>query len=134
MKKFTALLLVCAAFAMPSIAQSYNGKLTGPTADTLTNAQTVDYVLKVTGAKSNLTFQYNVTKVSGTVGGTIKVFGSIDGGVKYVDTPLNTYTIANGNQVGGFTLPTNPYGTYKVTVTTPASQVSVYEIWGLYRQ
>lgn len=110
-------------------AQSYNGKLGG--LDTLTNATSKTYSLNITGKKANVTFQVNVIKISGTVGGTVALWTSADGGVKYFQ--LATTSLTDATAQYGFNYNYNPGNKYRVIVTTTGTQSSSHECWALYR-
>lgn len=93
--KIIAFLLAFMALALGSHAQS----MLTPALDTNTNATTrYIYTSTLPSSSGNLSFQYVGTKVSGTVAGTVKLQGSLDG-VNYVaetdtlalaDVSLNT--------------------------------------------
>ncbi len=119
------LIASCVLFASVS-AQSYNGKI-GDT--TITNAASPSYNLQVVGAKTNVTFQYVITKTSGTVAGTIVLSGTIDG-VNYVT--LNSYTLTDATASTAISYDYNGYTRYKVTITTTGNQVANYKIWALH--
>lgn len=127
MKKLFLLLIIGLAGSFASHAQSFRAKIAD---STHTNAMTSSFTIPVTGAKGTVTFQYVITKTSGTVAGTIVLLGTVDG-TNYVT--LNTYTLTDATVTTGVTYAYNPYAKYKVTVTTTGTQVSNYKIWALYR-
>ena len=112
-------------------AQSSNKALITP-GDTLTNATSASHVIQVKGSKTNVVFQVNVKKISGTVGGYVQYAASIDTGANY--KVLYTDTLANSDQVLLRAFDRNPYSFYKITVTTTGTQKSVYVPWVLYRE
>ena len=81
--------------------------------DTLIDADTTTYEVLITGSKSNISFQCNVIKISGTVAGKVDIYGSVDG-VTYETAVIGTATKtdASANYVIAFT--TNKYQKYKV--------------------
>lgn len=98
---------------------------------TFANANVGAFVKQIVGAKSAVTFQYVITKNSGTVAGTIVLSGSIDGGLHYFT--LNTYTLTDASASPAVSFTNNAYTYYKVTVTTTGTQNSNYKIWVLSR-
>lgn len=110
-------------------AQSYNAKIKG--LDTLTNAASDTVTMTIVGAKTSVGFQYNVTKISGTVAGTIKTYGSKDAGAHYMLLQTDNLTDASG--VFGYTSSYNAYGKYRVIIATTGTQSSSHSIWALYR-
>lgn len=111
--------------------QSYEGYMSAK--DTLTNAQTVTKEVVIAGPKSNITFQVNVIKLTGTVAGTIKVFGSTDG-TTYGTTAVTTtnLTDATANYLIAYT--TNSYKKYKVEIATTGTSTASERTYLLYRQ
>jgi len=73
MKKFI-LLLFLGVFAL-----SVNAQVVTSDPDTITNAGTADAIVKPGGGSVVVGVQVVVTKISGTVAGNCKLFGSIDG-------------------------------------------------------
>lgn len=111
--------------------QSYEGYMA--VKDTITNADTSRQEVTITGPKANITFQVNVIKLTGTVAGNLKVYGSLDGST-YVTTPLTTTSLTDGTVNYAVAYTTNSYKKYKVeTVTTGTSTASV-RTYLLYRQ
>lgn len=128
MKKILLFLFVLFASIAANAQASYNAKIVD---STFTNANAGSFVLSVAGPKTAVTFQYVITKTSGTVAGTIVLAGSIDGGLHYFT--LNTYTLTDASASPAVSFTNNAYTKYKVTVTTTGTQVSNYKIWALYR-
>lgn len=78
MKKLFVLLLLSVSFS--SFGQAVNPAVTIKNSiDTLINAGTVTSPILVVTPASTLTFQVVVTKISGTVGGSVALQGSLDG-------------------------------------------------------
>jgi len=102
-----------ASFGWPSYysgSNPYSTKL-----DTVDNTGADTFRCAVTGL-CNVHFQFDVTKINGTLGGTIKVFGSKDGGLNY-GAALNTYTVTDGSQISQYDINSgngNPYTHYMV--------------------
>lgn len=129
MKKLLSLLIIFSLAFTAANAQSYNAKIKG--LDTLTNAVSDTANLTVIGSKTNIGFQYNVTKISGTVAGTIKTYGTKDGGVHYQLLQTDNLTDASG--VFGYTASYNGYGKYRIIIATTGTQSSSHSVWALYR-
>lgn len=128
MKKLLSLLIIT-FFACQANAQAYNAKIKG--LDTLTNSVSDTANIQIIGIKTNVGFQYNVTKISGTVGGTIKTYGSKDAGAHYMLLQTDTLTDASG--VFGYTNNYNAYGKYRIIIATSGTQASSHSVWALYR-
>lgn len=122
---------LCAAPRAEAQIQA-NPRLTGTAVDTLTNAAADTVYLTVQGPKSTVTFQYNIAKISGTVAGTIKLYGSIDAGANWKE--INSHTITDASVIAGYAINYNAYTKYRIIVTTSGTQVSSYDIWAFYRQ
>jgi hypothetical protein len=93
--------------------------------DTVTNAGTSYLTVRNMDSRSlsRVTIQVNVTKISGTVGGTISILGSIDG-TNYValnteetQTALATKTAADATAVYHWRLKGNDFTWYRVSWT-----------------
>ena len=102
--------------------------------DTLTNTDTTYYNVVIKGAKTNITFQVDVLKLTGTVAGTIKVFGSANGTTyeTAVATTATTITDASVNYVVSFT--NNKYQKYQVQVIGSGTNTMSNRLYVLYRQ
>lgn len=99
---------------------------TNLTSDTVTNTGTAYLTTRVLGNKANVTttvIQVVVTKISGTVGGTISLQGSIDGTnfkalpTKETATALATITAADASSTYHWRIDHNPYSYYRVSWT-----------------
>lgn len=139
MKKYLFFLFIGLSFlisnttnAQVSVQRSYAGWLGA--LDTLTNADTTTYTVGIAGSKSNITFQTNVLKISGTVAGTIKVYGSADGGTNYVTTALTSVTITDGSVNYSIPYTVNSYDHYKVQIITSGTQACSQRTRLLYRE
>lgn len=106
---------------------SFNGKIGD---STFTNVTTASYSISVTGPKHAVTFVYTVTKTSGTVAGTITLFGSLDG-TNYVT--LDTKTLTDANAVLSTSYSYNGYSKYKITIAQSGTSVTNYKVQALYR-
>lgn len=128
MKKILLILWV-AIIGIAAHSQAYNAKMGTDT--TLAVAGTKTYTATVTGGKSNLAFQMNITKNSGTVAGSIVLKGSIDGGTTYAT--LATHTLTDASAVWLDTYAYNPCQKYQVIVTTTGTSSTTWQVWILYR-
>lgn len=127
MKKFALLFVALVAFAaFESKAQVYS--LLSPysfTSDTVTNTGTA-YLSTVAVSPApavTTTIWVGVTKISGTVGGTITLQGSIDGtNWKAVNTPntataLATHTATDASNTYHWVISGSPFPYYRVSWT-----------------
>lgn len=138
MKKIIFLFcLTLTMFTLPSVtnkAQAQDAEGWFAALDTLTNADTTTYDLTVTGAKHNVSFQTNVLKISGTVGGTINVYGSVDG-TNFLTTAIATQiTITNGSANYGFTFGDNRYKKYRIVIINATGGVCSQRTRYMYRR
>lgn len=128
-----ALLISFAASAQQPTVPAGRGEYVGKVMDTtITNAGTPAVVIPVIGAKTTVSFQYVITKTSGTVAGSIALYGSLDGGTTYA--LINSYTLTDATASTSLTYNYAGYNKYKVLVTTSGTQISNHKIWVLYRQ
>ena len=90
MKKLLIIVLMCVAFASVK-AQSTLKSTFDLASDTVTNTGTVTLSVLAPGSYNKSTVQIAITKISGTVGGTVTLQGSLDG-VTYGTLDTTTYT------------------------------------------
>lgn len=103
--------------------------------DTITNT-TVKYQYGiVNGSNVHFTIQATLTKISGTVAGTVKPQGSVDG-VNYVDiTGQTAFTLTDvASQTCAFPILSSPYQYYRVVVTPSGTQSTKISSLGLVRK
>lgn len=102
--------------------------------DTATNADTVIQSITISGYWAVVTIMPTVTKISGTVGGTMQLYGSIDGS-KYALIDTIDYTAANvaGAQTfTGWSIVPSKYVSYQIryiTSGTMSAKLQTYAIW-----
>lgn len=125
------------AFLLTGLAASaqtdYHADITG--LDTLTDTEADTSILTITGSKSAITFQTNVTKISGTVAGTIVVQGTIDttaSPTRWVT--LETDSLSDATAVYSTTLTANNWKKYRVIRTGSGTQSSSHRTFVLYRR
>jgi hypothetical protein len=137
-----ALMLSLTSFAQvtgPKLTYAAVGNLlSSPThaaTDTITNT-TVKYQYGiVNGANVHFTIQATLTKISGTVAGTVKPQGSVDG-VNYVDIAGQTaFTLTDvASQTCAFFIVASPFQFYRVVVTPSGTQSTKIASLGLVRK
>jgi hypothetical protein len=137
MKKiFIALFAFAICFAVSTAnntahAQVYKTR-TLAAGDTASNATTI-YLTKAAIEDGIVAIQAKVTKISGTVAGTVWLQGSIDG--TNFET-ISTDTLALANQTTNFkiwTISKTNYSSYRIKVTTSGTQASVATLSWLRR-
>lgn len=118
------------AFAGNAHSQTFTGYL--GVKDTLIDADTTQYEVFISGNKSNISFQCNVIKISGTVAGKVDIYGSVDG-VTYETAVAATVTKtdATANYVISFT--TNKYQKYKILSISSGTNHHSQRIFLMYR-
>lgn len=131
MKKIFSILFLAAALALAvNIDGQAQGKLLDLTSvysltrDTVTNTGTIYLTTpRLAGVSGITTIQVNVTKISGTVGGTISLLGSLDGtnykalNTAETQTALATITATDASNVYHWRLSNNPFLYYRVSWT-----------------
>lgn len=145
MKKFLlalALMLTISISAQvtgPKITYAAVGHLlstpTHASIDTITNTTVKNQYAIVNGSNVHFTIQSTLTKISGTVAGTVKPQGSVDG-INYVDIAGQTaFTLTDvASQTCAFPISNSPYQFYKVLVTPSGTQSTKIESKGLVRR
>lgn len=99
--------------------------------DTIVNGAAVSKVIPISAGYSGIAIQPVITKISGTVGGTVVIWGSLDG-VNYKS--LATLIASMANQTTNtdvYTLATAPYTYLKVVSTgtgTMSAKVRIYYV------
>jgi hypothetical protein len=143
-KMFLALTLmltfcVSAQVTGPKLTYAAVGNLlsepTHAATDTITNT-TVKYQYGiVNGSNVHFTIQANLTKISGTVAGTVKPQGSVDG-VTYMDIAGQTaFTLTDvGSQSCVFVIAPSAFQYYRVVVTPSGTQSTKISSLGLVRR
>lgn len=96
--------------------------------DTLSNTDTTTYIVTPI---TTLGFSLHcvVTKISGTVSSSIKIYGSNDGGTTWITTALSTTNISvDGSSNYGVATARN-YGKYKIQIITAGTQSFSQRTW-----
>lgn len=135
------LILIIALFAVGMAARAQNypasfaGLLKGPT--TLTNAATDSTRVSISGAKSAITFKYDISKTSGTVAGTIVLKARIVHSTLGTSTEqwvtVNSYTLTDATATNSVTFSANNYTDYLIVTTITGTSVTVHRKYLLYR-
>lgn len=128
--------VIAAATPEKAVAQTGTGDYAGYLAalDTMNNADTATYEVTVTGKKHCVSFEIDITKISGTLGGTLNIYGSVNG-TGYLTTPIaSEVTITNASQNRGFVFTSNAYVKYKLVLITSGTQSSSHRPYVLYRK
>lgn len=96
---------------------------THATTDTISNATPKYQYAIIKGSNRVVTIQSTLDKISGTVAGTVKPQGSVDG-VLYTDIAgITSFTLTDvAQQTCSFVLFDSPYQFYRVTVTPSGTQ------------
>jgi hypothetical protein len=124
MKKFILFaLLALVSFVSTDATAQANTRLTmlqatGAASDTVTNAGTAYVAKQFSGSASAFAVQVAITKVSGTVAGTITLAGSIDGTNYFTIGSTQSLTDTAGTKYYLFTLDggSAPYTHYRASV------------------
>lgn len=130
---------ISAQVSGPKLTYSALGNLlstpTHAATDTITNT-TVKYQYGiVNGSNVHFTIQSTLDKISGTVAGTVKPQGSVDG-VLYTDIAGQTaFTLTDvAQQSCSFVILNSPYQYYRVVVTPSGTQSTKIASKGLVRK
>lgn len=104
------------------------------TTDTVTNTGTAYLSLKLSGYYA-VSIQVNVTKISGTLGGTIVLQGSLDG-TNYVTIPSSgSLTVTNVTSQGYlWNYANSPYLYYRVLATGTGTMSGIISAKIMYRK
>lgn len=134
MKKIISILLLGLAIMIAAPAEStaqqaakgYMGAL-----DTLTDAESVTQTLTPTsGYKGHIQFVVNITKISGTVAGTIKYYGTINGTVYEL---IETDNLTDSSGVFGCSVVPSKYVGYKIVYAGSGTMGASFRAEYLYR-
>lgn len=108
---------------------------THPATDTITNTTPKYQYAIVNGSNVHFTIQSTLDKISGTVAGTVKPQGSVDG-VLYVDIAGQTaFTLTDvAQQTCAFTITPSTYQFYRIVVTPSGTQSTKIASKGLVRR
>ena len=102
------------------------------TTRTLVNATADTINLQITKARPTLTFKYDITKNSGTVGGTIVLQGRATTADSW--TQVNSYTLTDATATNSVLLTNNAYVYYRIITTPTGTQNSTHSKYVVARQ
>ena len=130
MKKL--LFLLVAMIAMITVdAQKAVFTMTG--SDTIVNTASVSVSQTYSSEYGNVAFQAVVTKVSGTVAGTVLLQGSLDG-TNYVDISTDTLSLTDvATQSKLWSVDANPYKYYRLKGTGSGTMAAIIAGYALAR-
>lgn len=131
MKKILLLIALACSF-IGAQAQNRQLDLSGGEF-TLEDAAADTSYVTITGAKHTVTFQFNVSKTSGTVAGTIVLYGSIDTSATPTYYPIDTITLTDATASYKLTYNYNQAQKYMAIGTTTGTQESDHHYFVLYR-
>jgi hypothetical protein len=136
MKNLKILLLLIPLLALACFSYSQtaaaSGVLRTVVKDTVVNAASATHDFVLTGAKTSVSFQVNTAKISGTIAGTIKVFGSVDG-TNFTTTALTSVALVDATQVYAITYAGNYFQKYRVVVATTGTSSMSEQTYLMYR-
>lgn len=135
----TATIGITAQVTGPKLTYSNVGNLLStvshPATDTITNTTPKYQYAIVNGSNVHFTIQSTLDKISGTVAGTVKPQGSVDG-VLYTDIAGQTaFTLTDvAQQTCSFVILNSPYQFYRIAVTPSGTQSTKIASKGLVRK
>lgn len=101
--------------------------------DTITNTGTTYKVIKATAGFSDIAIQPIITNVSGTMAGTVKLYGSLDG-TNYPSAAIDSMAISVSNLTRVFAKTGTPYVYYKIVITGSGTMVARWKVWYVLRK
>lgn len=111
-----AILSICTVLVQGQTSATIMPGSNGLAIDTVSNTGTETWTLKVPGYQKTIAVQVTATKISGTVGGSVTLQGSLDG-VTY-DAAASAYTATDvASQTKIFVLDNSKYLYYRVSWT-----------------
>lgn len=133
MKKFITMIIfaLCAVAVHAQFGAAYQFPVVA--GDTITNTGTANKVFTITAGYTDIAIQPVITKVSGTMAGTVKVYGSVDGST-YSTFPVDTMNIAETNLSKVMTKSGTPYYKYKVIITGSGTMVARWKLYYIVRK
>ncbi len=143
MKNLLLLFAAVIFMAVSSNAQTFQMTGAYTTGDTVTNTATKACSLKVVHSYKQISIQADITKIDGTVGGTLTLYGTVDGTnyvavdtCIYVHAMASTYTATNtsGTQSKIWIMNNNPYLWYKLSYTGTGTMRAILKGYLLPRE
>lgn len=133
MKALLALLLIVVSYAANAQTVMFSDGNSLAT-DTITNTATETFTRQIPHKRASLSVQVVITKISGTVDGTAKLQGSIDG-INFSDISSDTLDLTNvATQGKVWTFDHSPVLYYRVSITGSGTMAASAKAWVLARQ
>ena len=134
MKKLLFVALFCLigslSYGQTVISADFAGQV--GTTRTLANTTADTINLQITKARPDLLFKYDVTKNSGTVGGTIVLQGRVTTADAW--TVVNSYTLTDATATNSVALTANQYVYYRIITAPTGTQNSTHSKYVVARQ
>jgi hypothetical protein len=132
MKKIVALLCF-SLFAFTGLTKAQT--VMSPALDTITNTDTSYLALRINGAQPILTFQLDVTKLTGTTAGTATVQASLTGtSASYNDIKgSDTLTLTNASRSYQWVQPGSKFLYYRIRVLSTGTHTDQVKGFALFR-
>ena len=118
------------SYAQTVISTDFAGQV--GTTRTLANATADTINLQITKARPTLTFKYDITKNSGTVGGTIVLQGRATTADSW--SVVNSYTLTDATATNSVLLTNNAYVYYRIITAPTGTQNSTHSKYVVARQ
>ena len=118
------------SYGQTVIAADFAGQV--GTTRTLANATADTINLQITKARPDLLFKYDITKNSGTVGGTIVLQGRVTTADAWA--VVNSYTLTDATATNSVALTANQYVYYRIITTPTGTQNSTHSKYVVARQ
>ena len=118
------------SYGQTLISSDFAGQI--GTTRTLANSTADTINLQITKARPQLMFKYDITKNSGTVGGTIVLQGRATTADSWA--VVNSYTLTDATATNVVSLSYNPARYWRVIITKTGTSVSTHNTYLLYRK
>lgn len=101
--------------------------------DTLSNTDTTFYTVAVSGKKHAISFQVDVLKISGTVAGSLRLEGSVNGTTYETALVVSAVTVNDASANYVIKLTNNAYKKYRLAVVSSGTNTASNRLYLLYR-
>lgn len=129
-----ALLSVCTLFCQAQTSATIMPASNGLAIDTVTNTGSETWTLKVPGFQKTVAVQFTATKISGTVGGSVLLQGSLNGSNWDTVVSTSAYTATDvASQTEIFAVENSKYLYYRVQWTGTGTMSASARCWLLAR-
>lgn len=102
--------------------------------DTLTDADTTFYTVTISGPKDVISFQVDVLKLTGTVAGSLRLEGSVNGSTWETALVVSAVTITDASVNYVIDLTNNAYKKYRLAVVGSGTNTMSNRCYLLYRK